>query len=101
MIDLGKRIKELRLSYNYKNAYFANLLEITPVFLSYIENGTRKPSLGLLEKICDVLGITLSDFFNTKEDTISPELNILINNAKNLSPTQIKLVNNIIDNLKG
>lgn len=100
MIDLGKRIKELRISYNYKNAEFANLLEITPVFLSYIENGSRNPSLVLLEKICDVLGITLSDFFNVEDNNISPELNTLLNNAKELTPEKLKLLNAIIDNIK-
>lgn len=100
MIDLGKRIKNLRLSYNYKNVDFANLLHITPVFLSYIENGSRNPSLALIENVCDTLGITLSDFFNTGENNISPELNTLLNNAKNLTPEQLDLLNKFINTLK-
>lgn len=100
MIDINKRIKNLRLTYNYKSNEFAELLDITPVFLSYIESGSRNPSLTLIEKVCEVLGITLSDFFNTDENNISPELNNLLNNVKNLSPKQLKLLNDFIDSMK-
>lgn len=101
-MDIGARIKELRTNKNYKSGEFANLLGISSVFLSYIESGTKKPSYDTLEKICEVLNITLSDFFNegTEPIPLTPELKELLNNAKDLTPEQIKIFTELFKTLK-
>ncbi|MCM8710500.1 helix-turn-helix domain-containing protein [Clostridium sp. SYSU_GA19001] len=101
-MDIGTRIKELRTNNNYKSGEFANLLGISSVFLSYIENGTKKPSYDTLEKICAVLNITLSDFFNegTEPIALTPELKELLENAKELTPEQLVKLAEFIKTLK-
>lgn len=100
-MNIGARIKELRTINNLKSGEFANLLDISPVFLSYLENGSKNPSINTIEKICSVLGITLQDFFKTDSSDIIPEhFKEFINQNKNLTPEQLQKLNEFIKALK-
>lgn len=90
-MDIGARIKELRTINNFKSGEFANLLDISLVFLSYLENGSKNPSINTIEKICSVLGITLQDFFKTDSSDIIPmHFKKFIDENKNLTPEQLE-----------
>ncbi len=94
MMDIGKRIAQLRELNNIKAKDLADQAGITKVYLSYIEHGTKKPTLDMLEKICSALGVTMPEFFS--ESDISPELQKLLSTAKNLSPEKLEALNEFI-----
>ena len=56
---IGRRIRERRLLANYSQEQLAWEAELSATYISYIEKGTKKPSLESLVSICNVLGITL------------------------------------------
>lgn len=45
------------------------MAEITPVYLGQIERGEKNPTVKVVEKITDVFGLTLSDFFKDSDKT--------------------------------
>lgn len=67
-MDIGQRIRELRISRDLTLEELADRCELTKGFLSQLENNVNTPSIQTLEDITEVLGISMSDFF--KEDGI-------------------------------
>ena len=99
-MNIGSRLQQLRKQNGFTAEKLAEKVDVTRIYITKLEHNENFPSFPLLEKICDVLGITLSDFFNVGDNNISPELNTLLNNAKELTPEKLKLLNAIIDNIK-
>lgn len=64
----GTSLKRLRLIYGYKAKELSKLLEITPGYLSEIENNKKNPSLDLLSKYSEVFDIKLSQLIKLSED---------------------------------
>ena len=58
---LGKRIKEVRKSKGLTQEQVAEIIGMEPASLSNIENGRYYPTSDNLEKIINVLGVTLSN----------------------------------------
>lgn len=58
---LGKRISSFRAKQNLSQEEFCDRLKVTREYLSYIENGKRKPSLDILVDIANALSISLDD----------------------------------------
>ena len=58
---IGIRIKETRNQQGISAEELAELANLSSVYISYIENAKRKPSLEYLIKICNALGITLDE----------------------------------------
>lgn len=58
---IGIRIKETRMQRGISAEELAELANLSSVYISYIENAKRKPSLESLVKICNALGITLDE----------------------------------------
>ena len=56
---IGIRIKETRNQQGISAEELAELADLSSVYISYIENAKRKPSLESLVKICNALGIEL------------------------------------------
>lgn len=65
--SVAKRVKELRLKYNLSQEQLALRAEITPAYLGQIERGEKNPTVVTVEKLCNALGLSLSDFFSTQE----------------------------------
>jgi transcriptional regulator with XRE-family HTH domain len=61
---IGRRIRERRLLANYSQEQLAWEAELSATYISYIENGSKKPSLESLVSICNVLGITLDSLLS-------------------------------------
>ncbi|XZF77929.1 helix-turn-helix domain-containing protein [Bacillus sp. AL-1R] len=59
--NIGAFIKENRLKKDIKLRTLSGYLDITPGYLSKIENGSSKPSSELLKKLTDILEFQLSD----------------------------------------
>lgn len=57
MLDLGKAIRIVRAAKGMRLAALAERGEISVPFLSLVENGDRQPSLAVLRRIANGLGI--------------------------------------------
>lgn len=62
-MDIGQRIKTLRLAQQMTQEELANRTDLTKGFISQIENDESSPSIATLTQILDVLGVSLADFF--------------------------------------
>lgn len=98
-MEIGKRIKELRTLKNIKSGDLSKKVGISPTFLSYLENGTKNPSLDTLQKICSELGITLGEFFSSENAKLPKDLQELMQNVKVLKPHQLKILNEFLKSL--
>ncbi len=66
-MNIGKKIKELRILCNLTQEELANRTELTKGYISQLENDLAEPSISTLEDIVNALGINLSDFFKSEE----------------------------------
>lgn len=102
-IDIGLRFKKIRTSNGLSANKLANNLDIDPSTLTKIENGNSLPSMKLLISFCDYFNISLSSFFDNEvasDTVVTPELKELINNAKDLTPKQLKQLTEFLKTLK-
>ena len=59
-MGLGETIKEIREKRNMSKAELARLIEVSPAYITMIENGKKKnPSMNILNKIALVLLLPL------------------------------------------
>jgi transcriptional regulator with XRE-family HTH domain len=63
VIDLGRRIKELRIKKGLSQTELAQLVGVTPSTISQIESNVIYPSLPGLLKIAEILSVEVSSFF--------------------------------------
>ncbi|AWZ48304.1 helix-turn-helix domain-containing protein [Hathewaya limosa] len=99
---IGNRISKLRKKLNLTMRQFSELTGCSQGYISDIEHSKNIPSIPKLIEICQVLNITLSEFFNdgTEPLALTPELKELVNQARNLNPEQLKSLSNFIGTLK-
>ena len=71
-----------------------------PGYINNIETGKSKPSLEGFFYICDYLGITPSDFFDTESSDPS-KLNSIIKDMKKLNDKQLATIATIVKDLAG
>lgn len=67
-MDIGKKIKELRIQNDLTLVDLASRCELTKGFLSQVERNMTTPSIGTLEDILEALGSNLSEFFHEEEE---------------------------------
>ena len=67
-MDIGKKIKELRLSNDLTLEELASRSELTKGFLSQVERNLTSPSISTLEDILEALGTDLSHFFRQEQE---------------------------------
>ncbi len=67
-MDIGKKIKELRLRNDLTLEQLASRSELTKGFLSQLERNLTSPSISTLEDILEALGTNLSEFFREEKD---------------------------------
>lgn len=67
-MDLGKKLKELRLQNDLTLEELASRSELTKGFLSQVERNLTSPSISTLEDILEALGSDLSAFFYEEKD---------------------------------
>lgn len=87
ILEIGTRIKELRISKGLKVIELAQKAHISQPYLSDIERGRTTPSLDTLASICEALDITLGEFFGYSPD-MPPDLRRLLETARDLTPEQ-------------
>lgn len=60
---LGDNIKELMRVKRVSSKELAEIIGVSPTHISYVINNKRYPSVELLEKIADVLEVSVDEFF--------------------------------------
>lgn len=73
-MDIGNRIQDLRKLSGMTAKELSEQISVSPSFVSAIENNTTKLSLKTLKHICEVLGVTLSEFFNSELSPVEQKL---------------------------
>lgn len=63
MNDIGLRLKTLRTARGLSQRKLAASAGVSNATVSLIEHGRTDPSMGLLKRILDCLGVSLADFF--------------------------------------
>ena len=70
MKDLGYKIRKVRELRDLKREYMAECLDITPEWYRKIETGEYEPKISQIEKICEVLKVSILDLLSFKEGQI-------------------------------
>lgn len=96
---IGQRIKNLRKKNSYTQEVLAERLDMSTEHLSRIENGYDRPSLALIEKMCEVLNIEEVElmFGISSENSSNKEL---YSKIELLSDDQKQVIINLIDLIK-
>ncbi len=96
-MDVSQRLTQLRESLKLSKNQLAKRSGVSQSFISYIELGQRQPTLDVIERLCQALGITVIQFLQESEDdSLSPDLLQLIETAKKLTPEQRKSLNDLL-----
>ncbi len=67
-MDIGKKLKELRIQNDLTLGDLASRSELTKGFLSQVERNLTAPSISTLEDILEALGSNLSEFFREEPE---------------------------------
>lgn len=67
-MDIGRKIKQLRIKNALTLEELASRSELTKGFLSQLERDLTSPSVSTLNDILEALGTSLSDFFSETKD---------------------------------
>lgn len=68
-MDIGQRIKQLRIQNDLTLEELASRSELTKGFLSQVERNLTSPSVSTLEDILEALGTDLASFFKDSKQT--------------------------------
>lgn len=77
-MDIGYRIKQIRKKSKMTAKELSHRIEVSPSFISAVENNDSKLSLKTLSKICTALDVTLAEFFNEEASVVDAKLNSII-----------------------
>ncbi|MBC2457050.1 helix-turn-helix domain-containing protein [Clostridium beijerinckii] len=109
---LSDNIKKLMSVNKITAKKLAEIVGVSPTHISYILNNKREPSIELLGKIANALGVSIDEIFQDKAPKEPSSLSeISLNNEKqkqintvaahleekNLTPQKLKLLNDYID----
>lgn len=68
-MEIGVKIKELRLKNQLTQEELADRCELTKGYISQLENDLTSPSIATLKDILQTLGVSLTDFFASDDET--------------------------------
>ena len=68
MIELGSKLKEMRLRKNLTQEELANRCELTKGYISQLENDLTSPSIATLSDLLTALGSDLAGFFHEEAE---------------------------------
>ena len=95
LIEIGKRIIERRKKLGLTQETLAEKGDMTPQFISYAESGKRAMRPENLLKISTALEVS-ADYLLTG-DVVDKDLLLLSDKLRKLTPSQIRIIENIID----
>jgi transcriptional regulator with XRE-family HTH domain len=90
---IGLRIKKLRLSKDISQERLAEIMGISPKYLSNIERGKENPTLDIFMKLANALKVEVSEVFNYSHEKSSKELRqMVLDLIKDGDVDQLKLL---------
>ena len=98
-MNIGKLLKEYRAQRGLSQKKLSHHTGISQSFISSIESNKQSPTITTLERICEVLGLTIAEFFSKTNNAIPDSLIPLLDNARKLSPAQRKNLINFLESL--
>lgn len=102
-MDIGTKIKTLRENSGISLRKLAELSNIAPSHLSYIESNKTNPTIEKLASICKALNISLVQFLSdtgSEPIALTPELKELLESAKELTPSQLEALKTVAKSYK-
>lgn len=70
--SLGDRIRQLRSEYGWSQEHFATICGLHRTYMGHVERGEKNVSLSTVVRICDGLGIRVSDLFAAAKRKLAP-----------------------------
>ncbi len=67
-LDIGTKIKEIRIKIGISQKELAEKVDLTPSFISQLENNQISPSLSSFIQICSALGVGLTEILEKKSE---------------------------------
>ena len=97
-MELGAKLKNLRLDRGISTYHVSKVSGIAQNHISAIENGKVKPRVDTIEKILNVLGCTLAEFFNEDPETyyLSPAEKTILSQFRTLTEEQQTTLGDLI-----
>lgn len=96
LLDVGTRIMNRRKEMGLTQEALAEKSDLTPQFISYAETGQRAMRPENLMKLSKSLGVS-TDYLLTG-DVVDKDISLISAKLKQLKPSQLRVVENIIDN---
>ncbi len=93
--EVGQRITDRRKRLGLTQEALAEMADVTTQFVSYAESGKRAMRPENLMKIASALGVS-TDYLLTGE-IIDKDISIISEKMKNLSSSQVRIIESIID----
>jgi len=93
--EVGQRIIERRKKLGITQETLAEISDVTTQFVSYAESGKRAMRPENLLKIANAIGVS-TDYLLTG-DIVDKDLLLLSEKLSKLTPSQVKIIENIID----
>ncbi|MGE5370715.1 MAG: helix-turn-helix domain-containing protein [Solirubrobacterales bacterium] len=100
-MDVAARIKELRELRGYTTNKLAKLSGLSQSTLRDIESEGKQPTIPTLAAICDGLGITLADFFDTEKAEIPDHIKVLVRTVSDFTPEQVNQLTEFVRSVRG
>lgn len=100
-VDIGERVKSLRLKNNLTQEELALRCDLSSGFISLLERDLTSPSVDTLVDLLTALGTTVADFFSQKEDlqVVYHKEDVFTNNNQEEGYSITWLVNNAQKNI--
>ena len=95
LVEIGNSITELRKGLGWTQEELAEKADLTPQFVSYAESGKRAMRPENLLKLSKALNVS-ADYLLTG-DIVDKDMLILSDKMKNLTSSQVRIIENIID----
>ncbi|MDE6058626.1 MAG: helix-turn-helix domain-containing protein [Clostridia bacterium] len=67
MLNVGKRIKELRTEKNLSQAQLAKLIHVSQKAIDYWERGVNEPKVSYVVLLVEYFGISYNEFFEDND----------------------------------
>jgi len=97
---LGQRLRAKRLQRNLTQEQLALYAETSNIYICKIENGTARPTLPKLRKLCDALECPLSFMIDGKEVTsYDPNAAQISKLLDGCSPYMVKVIRKVVESL--
>jgi len=66
-VKVGQRIKQLRNELGISQEALGLKADVDRTYVTDVENGRRNVSVEILDRLIKALGVSISEFFNSKE----------------------------------